>query len=67
MNDDEILARLLAHRDGLEALRQQTGSPAIATALRHAVYYCHIAAGFAGHDGFGPEVERDLAGEGEAP
>ncbi len=63
MDDDEILARLIVHRDGLEALRQQTGSPGIATALRHAVYYCQIAAGFAGHDGFGPEVEADLAEE----
>ena len=65
MDDDEILARLLAHRDGLEALRRQTGSPGIATALRHAVYHCHIAAGFAGDDGFGPEVEADLAAEDE--
>ena len=43
----------------LEVLRNETNSPAVAMALRHAVYYCHLASGFLGDDGLGPEIDHD--------
>lgn len=55
------LKHLADARNTLRALRAQTDSPAVAMALRHAIYYCHLAGAFLGEEGLEPEVDSDLA------
>ncbi len=55
------LKQLADARNILRALRAQTDSPAVAMALRHAIYYCHLAGAFLGEEGLEPEVDSDLA------
>ncbi len=55
------LKQLADARNILRALRAQTNSPAVAMALRHAIYYCHLAGTFLGEEGLEPEVDSDLA------
>lgn len=61
MSEHEELEKIHAAQRTLEELRSETDSPAIAMALRHAVYYCHLAGGFLGDDGLGPEIDSDAA------
>lgn len=55
------LKQLADARNILRALRAQTDSPAVAMALRQAIYYCHLAGAFLGEEGLEPEVDSDLA------
>ena len=55
------LKQLADARNVLRVLRAQTDSPAVAMALRHAIYYCHLAGAFLGEEGLEPEVDSDLA------
>lgn len=55
------LKQLADARNILRVLRAQTDSPAVAMALRHAIYYCHLAGAFLGEEGLEPEVDSDLA------
>ncbi len=55
------LKHLADARNTLRALRARTDSPAVAMALRHAIYYCHLAGAFLGEEGLEPEVDSDLA------
>lgn len=55
------LKKLADARNTLRMLRAQTDSPAVAMALRHALYYCHLAGAFLGEEGLEPEVDGDLA------
>lgn len=55
------LNQLAEARNVLRALRARTDSPAVAMALRHAIYYCHLAGAFLGEEGLEPEVDSDLA------
>lgn len=55
------LKQLADARDILRALRARTDSPAVAMALRHALYYCHLAGAFLGEEGLEPEVDSDPA------
>jgi hypothetical protein len=55
------LKQLADARNILRALRAQTDSPAVAMALRHAIYYCHLAGAFLGEEGLEPGVDSDLA------
>lgn len=60
---EKELDQLADARNTLRTLRAQTGSPAVAMALRHAIYYCHLAGGFLGEEGLEPEIDSDLAKE----
>ena len=58
---ENVLYQLADARNVLRVLRAQTDSPAVAMALRHAIYYCHLAGAFLGEEGLEPEVDSDLA------
>lgn len=60
---EKELEQLADTRNSLRALRAQTDSPAVAMALRHAIYYCHLAGAFLGEEGLEPELDSDLAKE----
>lgn len=64
MSESSPLERLRAAGAALASLRIETDSPAVAMALRHAIYYCHLAGGFLGDERLGPEVDGDLAEPG---
>jgi hypothetical protein len=41
----------------LQALLDETSSPAVSMSLRQAIYYCHLAKGFLGDDGLSPDLD----------
>lgn len=61
MPENDDLEQIAAARSILSALRAGTDSPAVAMALRHAIYYCYLAGSFLGEEGLAPEVDADLA------
>jgi hypothetical protein len=52
------IAKIEKVQTELQALLDETASPAVSMSLRHAVYYCHLAKSFLGDDGLSPEVDR---------
>ncbi|MBI3091404.1 MAG: hypothetical protein HYY96_12110 [Candidatus Tectomicrobia bacterium] len=59
MTREALLARLRRIRDEIEAVRRETDSPAIDSAMRSMSMYCHLARSYLGDiDAICPEVEQ---------
>ncbi|MGE5165792.1 MAG: hypothetical protein ACM3IH_17430 [Sphingobacteriales bacterium] len=58
MPADHEIAKIDKVQTELQALLDETSSPAVFVSLRHAVYYCHLAKSFLGDDGLSPELDR---------
>lgn len=61
--DKQQLERLRAIATDIQGMQDEGLGPAVDTALRHGLYYLHLAQQFLGDNELSPDIPVDLEGE----
>jgi hypothetical protein len=62
-DSSQHLERLRGISRDIEMMQDESLGPAVETALRHSLYYLHLAQQFLGDTNLSPEIPVDLEGE----